>query len=39
MISRLDADGDGAVTLDEMHHRDDGRGDREREGDSGDQDE
>jgi hypothetical protein len=27
------------VTLDEMHHRDDGRGDREREGDSGDQDE
>jgi Ca2+-binding EF-hand superfamily protein len=35
MVSRLDANGDGEVTLDEMRRR----GDRERDGEGGDQDE
>jgi Ca2+-binding EF-hand superfamily protein len=39
MVSRLDANDDGALTPDEMHHRGERRGDRERDRESGDEDE
>jgi Ca2+-binding EF-hand superfamily protein len=39
MVSRFDANDDGTLTPDEMHHRDEGRGDRERDRESGDEDE
>ena len=39
LVSRLDANDDDAVTVDEMRRRGDRRGDRERDGDEGDRDE
>jgi Ca2+-binding EF-hand superfamily protein len=38
-VSRLDANDDGALTPDEMHHRGERRGDREGNRESGDEDE
>jgi Ca2+-binding EF-hand superfamily protein len=39
MVGRLDANDDGTLTPDEMHHRGEGRGEREDDGEHGDRDE